>query len=329
MKNERKIADTKLGAMVIAGLIFLVFSLYMIGKNKNIFGTSITVSVHMQEVNGLLPGSNVRFKGMNVGTVSRIEMLNDSTIEAKLLVNKSMAQYIPNNSKTTINTDGLMGNKMIQLHPQEGNSIPLEEGDILYTMDQIGTEELLDKLEVSGNYLEATLRNLADVTQKLNESEAIWRTLADSTIGLEIKTAIRSFTIAGNNATALAKEGRELLQEIKNGEGLASSLISDTLMVNSFQNTLTQLDQSTEEAKEVITDLKLILEEIHGGEGAAGMVLTDSAFREVLMKTLINLEASTESFNENMQAMRSNFLFRKYFKKQEKAVKKAEKDSLR
>ena len=328
MNNERKIANAKLGAMVIAGLIFLVFSLYMIGKNQNIFGTSITVLVHVNDVNGLLPGSNVRFKGMNVGTVSGIEMLNDSTIEAKLLVHKSMAQYIPNNSKTSINTDGLMGNKMIQIHPQEENGSPLKEGDILYPLNQIGTEELLDKLDVSGNYLETTLRNLADVSQKLNESEAIWRTLSDSTLGSEIKSAIRSFTLAGNNATALAKEGRSLLFEIKEGDGLASSLISDTAMVNSFQNTLTQLDQSTFEAKQVMADLQKMLKSLQQGEGAAGMVLTDSAFRKVLMETLINLVASTESFNENMVALRSNLFFRRYFKKQEKAAKKAQRDSL-
>ncbi|WP_026952634.1 MlaD family protein [Algoriphagus mannitolivorans] len=328
MKNERKIADAKLGAMVIAGLIFLVFSLYMIGKNQNIFGTSMTVLVHVKDINGLLPGSNVRFKGMNVGTVAGIEMLNDSTIEAKLLVHKSMAQYIPNNSKTTINTDGLMGNKMIQLHPQEEFTSSIKEGDILYPLDQVGTEELLDKLDVSGNYLETTLRNLADVSQKLNESEAIWRTLSDSTLGREIKTAIRSFTIAGNNATALAKEGKNLLLEIKEGDGLASSLISDTSMVSSFQHTLSQLDHSTEEAKLVMSELKLMLQEIQQGDGAAGMVLTDSVFRSVLMETLINLEASTQSFNENMQALRSNFLFRRYFKKQEKAAQKAQRDSI-
>ena len=328
MKNEQKIADAKLGAMVIAGLLFLVFSLYMIGKNKNIFGTSITVLVHMEEVNGLLKGSNVRFKGMNVGTVAGIEMLNDSTIEARLLIQKSMAQYIPNNSQTTINTDGLMGNKLIQIHPQPKYSNTLEEGDILYPMDQIGTQELLDRLDMSGDYLETTLRNLAEVSQKLNESEAIWRTLADSTFGTELKTAIRSFTIAGNNATALAKEGRDLLMEIKEGEGLASALISDTTIVNSFQNTLTQLDHSTEEAKQVMSDLTQILEEIYDGEGAVGMVLTDSAFSALLMETLLNLEASTENFNENMKAMRSNFLFRGYFKKKEKKAKKAERDSL-
>ena len=68
MKKERKIANAKLGALVLASMIFLVFSLYFIGKNQNIFGSSIRVIAEMKNVNGLLPGNNIRFKGMDVGT---------------------------------------------------------------------------------------------------------------------------------------------------------------------------------------------------------------------------------------------------------------------
>jgi phospholipid/cholesterol/gamma-HCH transport system substrate-binding protein len=319
MKNERKIADTKLGALVIAGLIFLVFSLYMIGKNQNIFGTSMIIRVHMKEVNGLLPGNNVRYKGLNVGTVADIEMINDSIIEVELLVYKSMAKHILKNSLTTVNTDGLMGNKLLQIHPQAGNSTPVEERDIIYPLDQIGREELIDRLSESGDYLEKTLKNLAEVSEKLNQSDAIWATLSDSLLGKEIKTAIRSFTLAGNNASSLAKEGKELLVEIKSGNGLASSLISDSLMVENFQKTLVQMDNTTAEAKQVMGELKSMLESIQDGKGTMGMVYQDSAFRYILMETLINLESSTENFNENMKALRSNFLFRRYFKKKEKA----------
>ena len=43
MKEKKKIENSKLGLMVLAGLLFLVYTLYMIGKNQNIFGSSITI----------------------------------------------------------------------------------------------------------------------------------------------------------------------------------------------------------------------------------------------------------------------------------------------
>lgn len=327
MKNEKQIANAKLGALVLAGLMFLVFSLYMIGKNQNIWGTSMSVYVELYDVNGLLTGNNVRYKGMTVGTVSDIDFLDESVIRVRLLIHKSMAPYIPNNSKTTINTDGLMGNKIIQIHPQEGpEAPPIQEGDVLYPLDQVSSEDMLRQLNSSGGYLETTLMNLAEISQKLNENENFWKMISDTLLVEELKGTIRSFTKAGNQATQMAQAGKELLENIQSGDGLAASLISDSIMSQNFERTLSQMEETTIEAKVLMKNLNQILEDVQKGEGTAGLILEDSLFRATLMQTLINLENSSDNFNTNMEALRSNFLFRKYFKKLEKEQKKAEKN---
>src|SRR5690606_41546283 len=66
------------------------------------------------------------------------------------------------------------------------------------------------------------------------------------------------------------------------------------------------------------TELKDIVDNIRQGDGTAGMVLADTVMREKLFKTALNLEQGTDRFNQNMEALKSNFLFRKYFKKLEK-----------
>ncbi|NVJ87708.1 MAG: MCE family protein [Algoriphagus sp.] len=325
MKNEKKIANAKLGALVLAGLMFLVFSLYMIGKNQNILGTSMSVYVELKDVNGLLTGNNVRFKGMTVGTVSDIDFQDENIISVRLLIHKSMAPYIPNNSLTTINTDGLMGNKIIQIHPQEEEAPPIEEGDVLYPMSQVATEDMIRQLNTSGGYLETTLMNLAEITKKLNQNENFWNTISDTLLVHELRGTIQSFTRAGNQAAQMAQAGKDLLDNIQEGDGLAASLISDSLMVQNVETTLQELASTTQEAKDVMADLRVILDDIQEGEGTVGLILKDSLFRNTLMQTLINLESSTERFNTNMEAMRSNFLFRKYFKNLEKEEKKAAK----
>ncbi|TFV97280.1 MCE family protein [Algoriphagus kandeliae] len=327
MKNEKQISNAKLGALVLAGLMFLVFSLYMIGKNQNIWGTAMGVYVELYDVNGLLTGNNVRYKGMTVGTVSDIEFLDEQVIRIRLLINKSMAPYIPNNSKTTINTDGLIGNKIIEIHPQDELAPPIQEGDVLYPLDQVSSEDMLKQLNSSGDYLETTLMNLAEISEKLNQNENLWEMISDTTLVQELKGTIRSFTQAGNQATQMAQAGKELLENLQSGDGLAASLISDSVMTQNFERTLSQMEETTLEAKELMKNLNQILEEVQRGEGTAGLILEDSLFRATLMQTLINLENSSENFNINMEALRSNFLFRKYFKKLEKEQKKAEKEN--
>jgi phospholipid/cholesterol/gamma-HCH transport system substrate-binding protein len=319
MMENKKIANTKLGALVLTGLIFLVFSLYMIGKNQNIFGSSILVIAEVTEVNGLLPGNNVRFKGMDVGTVRDIDMWNDSTIHIRMLIHKSMVPYIQKNSLTTINSDGLMGNKIIQIHPQEGDSSPIESGDILYSLPQLDTEALMGKLENSGEYLEKTLANLAEITEKLNQSDAFWDLLSDPALSSDIRSSVTQLRNAGANASQLAKEGRDMIRTLREGDGMVNKIFTDTVSAARLENSLRQLEQAGADAALVMKSVREVMVQVESGQGTAGMILSDSVFKDQMRRTMQNVENSTYNFNQNMEALKTNFLFRKYFKKQEKA----------
>ncbi len=325
MKEDKRIANTKLGIVVIASLLFLVFALYMIGKNQNIFGRSFTIIAEVEDVNGLVPGNNVRFQGMDVGTVKSIDMLDEETIHISLLIRNSMQSFIKKNALTKINTDGLMGNKMLQIIPQEGVSETIEEGDTLQILDQVGTDEMLAKLNTSGDYLQRTLFNLAEMTEKLNQNELVWKLLSDTVIITDLKGAIMEFRLAGSNAAAMAKAGKDLIIELEQGDGLVNNLFTDSLMNNNLEKSLEKLEQTSADAAEMMVSMKTLMQNIQKGEGTAGLIMSDSTFREQLVQTLENVESSTYKLNENMEAMKSNFLFRKYYKNQEKARMKAEK----
>lgn len=325
MKEDKRIANTKLGIVVIASLLFLVFALYMIGKNQNIFGRSFTIIAEVEDVNGLVPGNNVRFQGMDVGTVKSIDMLDEETIHISLLIRNSMQSFIKKNALTKINTDGLMGNKMLQIIPQEGVSETIEEGDTLQILDQVGTDEMLAKLNTSGDYLQRTLFNLAEMTEKLNQNELVWKLLSDTVIITDLKGAIMEFRLAGSNAAAMAKAGKDLIIELEQGDGLVNNLFTDSLMNNNLEKSLEKLEQTSADAAEMMVSMKTLMQSIQKGEGTAGLIMSDSTFREQLVQTLENVESSTYKLNENMEAMKSNFLFRKYYKNQEKARMKAEK----
>jgi phospholipid/cholesterol/gamma-HCH transport system substrate-binding protein len=326
MNNDKTLSNTKLGILVIAGSLFLVFSLYMIGKNQNIFGSSILVRAQIDHVNGLVPGNNVRFQGLEVGTVKSLQMENDSTIAMSMLIRKSMHSFIKKNSKITINTDGLMGNKIVQIHPQPGETSTIEEGDVLFALKQVGTDEMLEKLSSTGEYLEHTMINLSEITERLNKSEAIWQILADPELALDLKGAIREMHSAGQNASAMAKSGKALMKTLEIGDGIVNSLFTDSLMNQTLQESLEKLNQTSADAAKVMEGMKTLLQNLEKGQGTAGLILSDPSFRNQLVRTMENVEQSTANLNQNMEAMKSNFLFRGYYRKQEKAERKAERE---
>ncbi|MBA4301610.1 MAG: MCE family protein [Cyclobacterium sp.] len=325
--KDKTSSNVKLGAMVIASLLFLVFSLYMIGKNQNIFGSSFEIFAQIDNVNGLVPGNNVRFQGLDVGTVRSMAMQDESRIVIKMLINKSMQSFIKKNALVSINTDGLMGNKIVQIHPQPGDAASIEVGDTLFPIKKVGTDEILEKLSASGDYLELTLINLSEITEKLNNSEAIWKILSDAELTLDLKASVKELLTAGQHASAMAKAGREMIVEFGQSDGIVNKLFTDSLMSQNLEQSVSQLQKISADAADVMVSMKNLIQNIEKGEGAAGLILADTSFRGQLVQTMENVEQSTYRLNQNMEALKSNFLFRKFYRDQEKAKKKAENEA--
>ena len=109
--------NLKLGAFVIAGLLFLIVMLYMVGRDQSLFGATFVIKARFENVQGLVYGNNVRFGGIQVGTVKKIDILADTVIEVVMIVDQKMKQFIHSNAIASIGTDGLMGNKVISISP--------------------------------------------------------------------------------------------------------------------------------------------------------------------------------------------------------------------
>jgi phospholipid/cholesterol/gamma-HCH transport system substrate-binding protein len=73
-----------------------------------------------------------------------------------------------------------------------------------------------------------------------------------------------------------------------------------------------------EKAVALMNDMKIWLESVQNAEGTVQLVLKDSTFEAEIQQTITNLEAGTDNFNQNMEALKQNFLFRRYFKRLEK-----------
>ena len=65
----------KLGLFTVLGLAIFIVTIYFIGKSKNLFGSTVTLKSKFKNVSGLKIGNNVRFSGIDVGTVKSIEFI--------------------------------------------------------------------------------------------------------------------------------------------------------------------------------------------------------------------------------------------------------------
>lgn len=98
-----------------------------------------------------MAGNNARFAGIDVGTVHRVDIQNDSSILITMIIDRRVQKHLRQNAVATISTDGLMGNKLININPQPGPAPPLEERTVLRSRTPVETDEMIRTLNTTND----------------------------------------------------------------------------------------------------------------------------------------------------------------------------------
>lgn len=170
-------------------------------------------------------------------------------------------------------------------------------------------------------------RSLSDdlklISSRLNKGEGILgELLHDGAVSNELRLAITSFRITGYNASEATGEMKLAARHLNHGGGLVSKLLTDSLYAHTFDTTMQNIAVAGTKIKVMSEEIQQITAKMNNSSNAVGVLLTDTVFAENLKETLENTSTATYKLDENMTAMRHNFLFRGYFKKQKKLQKK-------
>ncbi len=325
---NRVIGNVKLGAFVLGGLLFLVLLLYMIGKNRNLFGSTYILKARFDNVKGLVAGNNVRFSGIQAGTVKRIKILADTVIEVTMIIDTKMEPIIRKNAIASIGTDGLVGNKVVNIVPA-GQPAPLAaEGDILPSKKSVNTDEMLQTLYKTNNDIATIAGNLKTTVQQINSSSALWDLLNDKSIPRELRMSLANIRHATGNAGTIVDTLHAIVMDVRNGKGSIGAILTDSTLAQSLNDAIVKIKEVGEEADSLANALHKMVagiqQDIDNGKGTVNALLKDSAMVIKLNASLDNIQKGTDGFNQNMEAMKHNFLLRGYFRKQEKQKAKTE-----
>ena len=131
----------RLGLFVAGGMALFVLAIFIIGKQKNLFNPVNKLTTTFSNVSGLQVGNNVRFSGINVGTVNDIVIINDTTVKVDLMINQDVWQFIKTDCKVTLGSEGIIGDKLIIITPGSPNAALLKEGQRLISIEPIETNK--------------------------------------------------------------------------------------------------------------------------------------------------------------------------------------------
>jgi phospholipid/cholesterol/gamma-HCH transport system substrate-binding protein len=162
----------KIGLFSFIGLLVLVLIVFFIGNKRNLFSSTFTVHGTFRNVNGLNVGNNVRFAGINVGVVEDIEIVNDSSVRVDLTLNNSVKKFIKKDSKMSIGSDGLMGDKLVVIAPGGITSQDeVQNGGALTGVNPVDVDKIIAKLTGIADNAGTLIQNLAQITGKVNSGK--------------------------------------------------------------------------------------------------------------------------------------------------------------
>ena len=309
----------RLGVFVIFGTFLLVLALYFIGNRQNLFGNNMNLNAKFTNVNGLQLGNNVRYSGINAGTVSRIEMIGQSEIVVEMIIQEKIGKRIKKNAVATIGSDGLVGSMIVNILPQGGDFLPIVSGDTIDTYSKIGADDILTTLNVTNENAALLTSDLLKITTKILEGKGtLGMLINDSILAQDLRKSIYQLRVTSTGASKAMNELNSIISEFNFEESVAGVLLSDSVSGVKMRNIVDNLEKSTNHIDAMTDNLDGYIKEIKEGKGALNFVIKDQEFVEEMDSTMNYIKEASFRLNENMEALKHNFLFRGYFRKLEK-----------
>lgn len=349
MKNTRK-NNIRLGSFVGIGIIIFILGIYYIGSQGSIFSRNFRLSGVFKDISGIKIGNDVRFSGINIGTVTRVEIVNDSLVQIDLHIQNDVKQFIRKDSKMEIVPEGLMGTKVVYIYSGSSNAEIVKDGDILETIEAVQIDKILRQLNTSTQNTTVITKNIADITDKINRGEgAFGKFFADESFAKDLSTIAKKTAELTNNIAGISSKisqeqgaigmllsdttlannifqaGEDLEKTTKNlatlteqmnkGKGIYSKIFTDTTFTSGISRAGQNLDYTTERAKVIADNLANITNEIALGQGLISRLIYDTAFADSVEIAIKNVNSGAKEIEEAAGVVKRNWFIRLFSKK--------------
>ncbi|WP_026461627.1 MlaD family protein [Adhaeribacter aquaticus] len=313
------------GLFIFLSIVIFISGVFLLGGQQKRFVRSVTLKAVFEDVAGLKPGNNVWFSGVKIGTIKSINFYGNSQVEIDMNIEEKAQQYIRRDAKARISSESLIGNKIIVIFGGSNEVPPVQDGDRLEAENPLDTDDLVAKLQENN-------RNLVDITSdfkvlsnRLVKGEGtVGALLADSVMAQHFRDVVTNLKQASATTVRASGALAQFSNKLNNKEGLANQLLTDTIVFNKLTKSVAELEKTTASTAEFTNNLNAVSAKLNNTNNTVGVLLNDEKVAGQLKTMMGNLATGSEQLNENLEALKNNFLLKGYFKRQAKKAAKNE-----
>jgi phospholipid/cholesterol/gamma-HCH transport system substrate-binding protein len=164
----------RIGAFILIGLVVFLAIIYLLGAQARYFERKYALTAEFAEVGGLIEGATVRLAGVQIGRVTKVELPPEpgGKVQVTLTLARRFADRVRRNSEARIVTQGLLGDKLVEITIGSADAPPLKPGDTIATRNPFEMQEMFSagaETLAQVNQLAVTLRKTMDRVDRMTD----------------------------------------------------------------------------------------------------------------------------------------------------------------
>jgi len=265
---------------LIVALGLLAYAVYRVGDLFDVFADRYTIVTVVTRADGLLVGAPVTLAGQRVGQVSSIDFLpldgRPENLSVELSINENIREYVRGDSYARIRTQGLLGDRYVDIAPGSPAAPIVQPGDTIPGIDPVDMEDLLATANSTMLQLQALVGDLRSITGSILAGRGtLGRLLVDDALYVRL--------------VATTGQLHALLAEIRSSDGTFGRMIRDPRLYDELVAAVARVDS--------LTALAL------SGQGTLGRLLRDDAIYEGVLGLIGRADSTIADLGESLGAL--------------------------
>ena len=342
MNEKREVAvKFRVGIFVLVALLTFLGAVYALGARARLFEARYTIHADFTEVGGLVEGATVRLAGVQIGRVSAVNLPPQpgGKVRVDLTIASRFSDRIRKNSVARIETQGLLGDRIVEITVGDASAPAVAPGEVLASRDPADFGRIMASGAETAKNVAALADALRETADQINKSKMIESAAATvNKLGRVVDqieqgrgwahTLLYEEPVALKRLNELIASTQTVIDRVEKGQGAAGVLVSPegTASAKRFVAAMDRISAMVAEPerepgllpgllfdpkyKAVLDDLRVvshnlrvISDRVAGGKGTLGSLVADSADDGSLSLTMHDLQiavANLKSISEKI-----------------------------
>lgn len=316
------------GVFIIGGVLLFAAGLFLIGTRQQVFSHHYNLYTDFDKVETITTGAKVRVSGMDAGQITDIAVpkTTSSRFRFKLEVDEKFRSIIRQDSVASIESEGMIGAKYVNIQKGSGNSPECPAGCTLPSREPF---ELTDLMKQGSGIAKSAQSTIDDLHKQSDTAMAHITKLVthvDDTI-LASRPDVKTIT---SNAARASQNVDAVTTSIRQGQGVAGELLADKVAASNVSATLANVKTASANVETASGDAKTATSNIDEATKKVDTITAQlnqavSSFLKnndqnqntarMLRDTVEAANRAATNAQEDTDALKHNFFLRGFFKR--------------